>query len=487
MPVYGYLLAVYSVCDKLQACKYLIKRLSVSKLSLQKIAEKQYGYFTSSQAVSEGFVYQNHNYHVKHGHWLAVSKRLYRLPGFSDTMESCFTRWCLWSSNQRGQFQAIISHRSALAYYGLAGFDERAIEVTVPREFRKKLPEGLVLNKQILSLSAIDDHGSFMITKPEQTLLDMKDVFTNEEWMRTLHHGISSGMISRNWASQFGGTLIMAMPVNVNAVNTATACEGIKAAQEKVLTVPDCIASTKEGVWQMIYDRTMPKRKSYRAGFTLVELLVVLAIISVLAALLLPSLKKAMNSAHMISCLSNMKQITLGFEQYFGDNNEHYPIGRFWDTGARGQLPSVSWSETVAENIGYNTAGPIPQKNTFRCPVDDINLKTNAPRSYRFSGGIGYSYEYSGSHWFSVGVDYCKRGKVKYPSTTIVLSEVMYEWGTISNLLCFVFRTDAPGDLLSLATWHNNSSNYLFADGHAEWLPLSPEARDPRWYFNSKY
>ncbi len=152
---------------------------------------------------------------------------------------------------------------------------------------------------------------------------------------------------------------------------------------------------------------------SIRTFFTLIELLVVVAIISILAALLLPSLQKAKETAHSVACKSNMKQIGLlnqnyaiDFNGFFmpvqggpsggskpwadfqidtygsGDNNVNYWA---WIQGYYHDKDPADW----ASSKGYITEG------IFRCPssrlVRSDYLADVRRASYAFAG---YAWAY---------------------------------------------------------------------------------------------
>lgn len=107
-----------------------------------------------------------------------------------------------------------------------------------------------------------------------------------------------------------------------------------------------------------------------RAGFTLVELLVVVAIIGILAGLLLPALAKAKQKAQQTGCLSNLKQIGMAIHMYADDYEDTLP-GPVW-AGARASY-DINSSQELIWFIADYLGAPAPSSRTvvadvFVCP-----------------------------------------------------------------------------------------------------------------------
>jgi len=121
------------------------------KKKLEDIALYQYGIFTAKQAENCGYTPKHHAYHVRKKHWKRIGYGLYKIAGAKENLNYHCMKWVLWSRNKQGQSQGVISHNTALVYFGLIdNGGKENIHLTVPTYFRKwSLPtEGLYFTKK---------------------------------------------------------------------------------------------------------------------------------------------------------------------------------------------------------------------------------------------------------------------------------------------------------------------------------------------------
>jgi prepilin-type N-terminal cleavage/methylation domain-containing protein len=105
-------------------------------------------------------------------------------------------------------------------------------------------------------------------------------------------------------------------------------------------------------------------KQNNRVGFTLVELMVVIAIIGILVALLLPVLSKAKAKAHQIQCVGNLHQLGVAFQVLLSNNSGHMPV--YVKEGSN----YVHWAEQL-EVGGLGISKPSTNFDTmgiWRCP-----------------------------------------------------------------------------------------------------------------------
>ena len=247
-----------------------------------------------------------------------------------------------------------------------------------------------------------------------------------------------------------------------------------------------------------------------RIGLTLIESVVLIAIIAILAAILSPMATRARAMTEQETCLSNIKKLTAACQVYAAEWDDYLPLQQCSWTYVDPDDPSTF----VNQYWGQQIYPYVKNLETFMCPADPHSTRpvvknptdtctgwtgsgsetvTNY-HNYCFFRGYGISYGYNkalgywdGAHWPME----IKQSWVKRPAQTIIIADAAPDTGVGSDegknecpaapgLWNWGPCGTAPGlkwKCHGVASTHDRGANEAFADGHAKWLPF-PENRE---------
>jgi len=223
------------------------------------------------------------------------------------------------------------------------------------------------------------------------------------------------------------------------------------------------------------------------AGFSLVELLAVMAIVGLLAALLLPSLVRGQHSAKRVKCVSNLRQLSLAQQLYWDEYSGACFRWKSGDTNG-GQLFWFGWMGGGAEGLREfdPTQGALHPylKNTAvgLCPSFNYWM----PKVKLKAAGVSFGYGYN---WFlsaPPGEPLFQIAAIPRPSELILFGDAaqVNTWQAPASranpMLEEWYYLDLSTTQPNGHFRHTQRANAVFIDGHASLEKAAPGSWDPR-------
>ncbi len=228
------------------------------------------------------------------------------------------------------------------------------------------------------------------------------------------------------------------------------------------------------------------KSSQPRHGFTLIEMLVVIAIIALLSTLIVPAVGRALSKAKSVRCLAHMKQIGTAIASFSSDNQGRIPL--VTNQGSSSSAGKLHWIQYLSGYVGKEDAGWVdpndPTSVFWGCPEwrgrdASWNIPPRANAAVSSSPGYGMNmYPEQPANWNA-------------NSRNDQSNEPLYALDQITHASNRVLVADAidwhvsaswnyDNGYFGFTSWsrgapqrHGKTANYLFFDMHAQALPYT--------------
>ncbi len=237
-----------------------------------------------------------------------------------------------------------------------------------------------------------------------------------------------------------------------------------------------------------------PRKHRTKGAFTLVEMLVVVGIVGLLAAIVFPAFSRVRASGRRATCASNLRQIGMALNQYAQDNRSFYPSLNNRD----GCAP---WADAVFPYIKSEQVFQCPElpEGLYKtgCPPDDLSDPPNrilfdGSYSLNLPGGSRTGDRIHGGGLGSAVVPFPSTIRYTRPSSTILALDgdgyFVSPMGAMAG--SHMNPPDPPAtDVAMLNHYgifarHADGINVAFADGHVKWMRLESLLKPSLWLTN---
>jgi prepilin-type N-terminal cleavage/methylation domain-containing protein len=210
-----------------------------------------------------------------------------------------------------------------------------------------------------------------------------------------------------------------------------------------------------------------------RGAFTLIELLTVIAIIGILAAIIVPTVGRVRESAKTSQCGSNLRQIAMALMLYANDNKDRLPPAKDAD--------GIQWSKAIDTYLPQRgTSATAPENKVFVCPSADYAGEDNDTLSRTYAGTDAIRGTTASGTKNNTSVQ--KLGNIPERSRTPILAEAkqpasggksgpsIITWAMASS----DFAQANPGQTTSLDHRHSSKNLFNLAFADASVRPHKP-------------
>jgi len=198
-----------------------------------------------------------------------------------------------------------------------------------------------------------------------------------------------------------------------------------------------------------------------RSAFTIIELMVTLAICMALIGLGFAAYSRAMETAARVTCLGKMRKLAAGFLLYTQDNGGNFPVSMHSSFARRQQ----TWTTTVTPYLDQSQPKSAADAQAF------MNTKYHCPEDAAVGTGL---WSYGLNVYFELLPLWYRIANIPSPSRTVLLGELAGEAGSenLDHFMANTWQSIASARTAIGYLKHGGVSNYAFVDGHVETLPV---------------